>query len=147
MSLGDLSYWRCDVDLWRQCVINVMMCHNVWYMFLGMQFWSFFIVFCWSGNSFQVPKASSRPTCIVWCIKCIMVKAGGNEIHRKSDLLSRPLKKNSRPRPWSPGLEIKTKTLAHRRRPGAEFWGTETNFADQDFCITFSRPKFLMTFF
>src|SRR6218665_2262160 len=49
-----------------------------------------------------------------------MVKAGGNEIHRKSDLLSRPLKKNSRPRPWSPGLENKTKTLV-TRSPAQDF--------------------------
>ena len=57
MSLSDLSCWRCDVDLWHQCVQNVMMCHNVWYMFLLSRhviliiYW---FMFCGSGKSFQV---------------------------------------------------------------------------------------------
>jgi len=28
-SLDDLNCWRCDVHVWRQCVQNVMMWHNV----------------------------------------------------------------------------------------------------------------------
>lgn len=37
ISLTGLDSWRCDVIVWRHCVQNVMMCHNVWYLFLGMQ--------------------------------------------------------------------------------------------------------------